>query len=209
MPIWPFTSKKGPAPAPPAPASSGPERFQSAVLTCSLGTIVEVWRTGIVIRGSRTVVPADPAAPIDLDLCGPVDEVSLKARVVRLKPSPRGCEIELAFVDPSTSDQDAIENLARFGRTRSSTRNDAHIREQLALAAKLPDYYAALGLRPTATDADVQAAFRTLARRYHPDVCKDPDAQQRFCTISEAHEVLCDPEKRAEYDRVALLRHIA
>ncbi|MBY0311881.1 MAG: DnaJ domain-containing protein [Phycisphaerales bacterium] len=214
MPIWPFTSKKGQAPAPPETAptgAAGGERYQSAVLTCSLGTIVEVWRTGIIIRANRPIVPTDPAAPIDLDLCGPVDEVSLKARVVRIKPGSRGVEIELAFVDPSSDTQDAVENLARFGRTRARApgETDARVRDQIVQAAKLPDYYAVLGLRVTATDAEIQAAFRLLARRYHPDVCKEPDAQQRFCAISEAHEVLGDPERRAEYDRLSLLRNVA
>lgn len=216
MPIWPFTSKKGQAPAPPESAAAstvggGGERFQSAVLTCSLGTIVEVWRTGIIIRASRPIIPTDPAAPIDLDLCGPVDDVALKARVVRLKPGPRGVEIELAFADPAPDVQDAVENLARFGRTRARApgETDARVRDQIVQAAKLPDYYAVLGLRTTASDADIQAAFRVLARRYHPDVCKEPDAQQRFCAISEAHEVLGDPEKRAEYDRISLLRNAA
>ncbi|HVM29212.1 MAG TPA: J domain-containing protein [Candidatus Limnocylindrales bacterium] len=65
------------------------------------------------------------------------------------------------------------------------------------------DYYAALGVPRSASQADIKKAFRKLARQHHPDVNKgNPEAERRFKEISEAHEVLGDPEKRKLYDQL-------
>jgi curved DNA-binding protein len=63
------------------------------------------------------------------------------------------------------------------------------------------DFYSLLGVSRDASTEDIQRAYRTLARRYHPDVNSDPAAEDRFKEISEAYEVLSDPETRARYDR--------
>jgi len=67
---------------------------------------------------------------------------------------------------------------------------------------KTKDYYDILGLSRGASQKEVQSAFRKLARKHHPDVNQgDKAAERRFKEISEAHEVLADPEKRKAYDR--------
>lgn len=63
------------------------------------------------------------------------------------------------------------------------------------------DFYAALGLSRTASQDEIQRAYRTLARKYHPDMNKDPQAEERFKEVSEAYQVLSDPELRKRYDR--------
>ncbi|MFF5476497.1 DnaJ C-terminal domain-containing protein [Streptomyces sp. NPDC012935] len=63
------------------------------------------------------------------------------------------------------------------------------------------DFYEVLGVARTADPDEIQRAYRTLARRYHPDVNKDPQAEERFKEINEAFSVLSDPEQRARYDR--------
>ncbi len=63
------------------------------------------------------------------------------------------------------------------------------------------DYYKTLGVAKDASQKDIERAYRKLARKYHPDVNKDPDAEDHFKEINEANEVLKDPEKRAKYDR--------
>lgn len=63
------------------------------------------------------------------------------------------------------------------------------------------DYYEVLGLSRDASEADIKSAYRTLARKYHPDVCKDKDAGAKFAEVSEAYDVLSSKEKRAQYDQ--------
>jgi curved DNA-binding protein len=62
------------------------------------------------------------------------------------------------------------------------------------------DYYKIMGVARDASADDIKRAYRKLARKYHPDVSKEKDAEERFKEIGEAYEVLRDPEKRAAYD---------
>ncbi|MFH8596592.1 DnaJ C-terminal domain-containing protein [Streptomyces rimosus] len=63
------------------------------------------------------------------------------------------------------------------------------------------DLYEVLGVPRTASQDEIQQAYRRLARKYHPDVNKDPGEEERFKNLNEAHSVLSDPKTRARYDR--------
>ena len=64
------------------------------------------------------------------------------------------------------------------------------------------DYYKIMGVSKDAAQDEIKRSYRKLARKYHPDVSKEPDAEARFKEVNEAYEVLKDPEKRAAYDQL-------
>ena len=70
------------------------------------------------------------------------------------------------------------------------------------MAVAFRDYYETLGVARDASNEDIRKAYRKLARENHPDVNKDPGAEDRFKEISEAYEVLRDPDKRKRYDQL-------
>jgi curved DNA-binding protein len=67
---------------------------------------------------------------------------------------------------------------------------------------KFKDYYETMGVARDASADDIKRAYRRLARKYHPDVSKEKDAEERFKEVGEAYEVLRDPEKRVAYDQL-------
>lgn len=71
---------------------------------------------------------------------------------------------------------------------------------------KYKDYYAVLGLDRRATEADIKKTYRRLAKKYHPDVSKEANAEEKFKEVAEAYETLKDPAKRAAYDQLGRYR---
>ncbi|MBG2875492.1 curved DNA-binding protein [Proteus alimentorum] len=67
---------------------------------------------------------------------------------------------------------------------------------------ELKDYYAIMGVKPTDDTKTIKTAYRRLAKKYHPDVSKEPNAEERFKEIAQAWEILGDEQRRAEYDEL-------
>jgi curved DNA-binding protein len=69
-------------------------------------------------------------------------------------------------------------------------------------AMRFKDYYDILGVEAGAGEAEIKTAYRRLARKYHPDVSKEPGAEDKFKAVNEAYEALRDPQKRKAYDQL-------
>ena len=67
--------------------------------------------------------------------------------------------------------------------------------------AEKRDYYEVLGLSKGASEDEIKKAYRKMAKKYHPDINKEPGAEEKFKEINEAYEVLSDPQKKATYDQ--------
>lgn len=74
--------------------------------------------------------------------------------------------------------------------------------DQQGRAMDFKDYYAILGVAESADDKAIKTAYRKLARKYHPDVSREPGGEEKFKEVAEAYEVLGDAKKRAEYDEL-------
>jgi curved DNA-binding protein len=85
---------------------------------------------------------------------------------------------------------------------RDGRRHHNSCGQRETVAVQYQDYYATLGVARDATADEIKKAFRKLARKYHPDVSKEADAEQRMKAVNEAYSVLSDAEKRAAYDRL-------
>jgi DnaJ-domain-containing protein 1 len=145
---------------------------------------------------------------MDVELNAPTDCMGVRTRVVRVRPTGGGrYEIAMEFVGMSEEDRTAVQNLARHGKRRASgVFISEEKREKLIEALRMPDYYKLLGVSPEASVEEIHKAYRVLARKYHPDVCHEEGAQQRFCAINDAHDTLGEPEKRAAYDAMYVMR---
>src|SRR4051812_30341687 len=67
---------------------------------------------------------------------------------------------------------------------------------------KYKDYYQTLGVKRDASPDEIKKAYRKLAQKHHPDVSKEPGAEEKFKEVAEAYQALKDPEKRAAYDQL-------
>ncbi|VDN24595.1 unnamed protein product [Dibothriocephalus latus] len=79
----------------------------------------------------------------------------------------------------------------------------------VVFAGKAPDYYEVLGLRRGCSTQEIKSAYRNLAKLYHPDKNKSPEASEKFRQIAEAYEVLSDEKRRRVYDSMGHEQYVA
>ncbi|GAB4107959.1 MAG: hypothetical protein Kow00105_12840 [Phycisphaeraceae bacterium] len=178
-------------------------------MACHLGEVVDISKTGVRIRckGKPPFAPGS-ITPLQFAFTGGMLRVTAQERWRKRVGLCGGYEIGLMFVKNSPNVIAAIESLVKFGficpdavdddapKTRTYQKN----KPKLSVAVELPDYYKILQIAEDADENAIHAAYRKLARQYHPDTNKSPDAQDRFIHICNAYKVLSDPEQRRTYD---------
>ena len=176
---------------------------------CELGEGVDVSRRGMQVRsGRKPKVPVGHIAELRLRSGNRV--LSVRGRIAWIRKRRGEYRIGVAFVRPSESLQSVLESLGKLGfipsaeqvarDTQGGAGRTSRPRGWRRFAGV--NHYEVLKVSPQATNAEVRAAYRRLARTYHPDLNPEPTAESIFTKINMAYQVLKDPQQRARYDRL-------
>ncbi len=183
----------------------------------SLGDVMDLSRVGARV-GGRGRPPLRVGETVTLGLHAPEGMLRVPGRVVWIRrPRFRQWEMGLEFVDVDRRKQVAVERLAKYGCLTvpgddsrdaggtGSTRGETVHRftppgARVTASFREPDHYRMLQVQPDADDETIRLAFRTLAKRMHPDRNPSPDARRCFEALKQAYDALRDPRRRAAYD---------
>ncbi|KAI4347285.1 hypothetical protein L6164_008107 [Bauhinia variegata] len=126
-------------------------------------------------------------------------------RVPTYRARPNSFEISISPLTVrsyglSASDSNFLYKIGHFQNRSFGFARRKHSRSAIVRAART-DYYSILNVSKNASLQEIKSAYRTLARKYHPDMNKSPGSEEKFKEISAAYEVLSDDEKRSLYDR--------
>jgi hypothetical protein len=192
-------------------------------VNCELGALQDLSATGLRVF-TRGKPPCKVGQIIPIRLRCTQGAVDLHGKIVRVRrASLRTYDIGIEFVNLSTKLRAALASLAEFGFIGVKTKADegestANGRPRLTskaakstangdptkvvmASAGLPNYYAVLGLNTDASVSEIQAAYRALVRKYHPDVAPGEENLERFLDIKRAYEILRDPGRRKIFDQ--------
>jgi DnaJ-domain-containing protein 1 len=196
------------------------ERIHAHGVSCHLGQVIDISGGGMRVRteGTPGVVKGEQC---NFGVRSSRHQVSVRGQVVWSKRTGwKNYEIGVRWLNASPVHVELLLQLARYGfvtieETKgdpvpppsgstpsgaSSARAGAASGGQPPSAPSVEDLYAVLAVPRTAKHDEIQGAFRALARQLHPDVNKDPIAQERFTQVNKAYSVLRDPESRRRYD---------
>jgi hypothetical protein len=167
-------------------------------MSCLLGDVKDLSSTGMRVA-ARQAPPIPPGVLFEFELNGPSESLTLVGRIVRVEKCKAGAfEIGVEFQRLTPELVAAVDSLARHGviKGRKPTGRPAGVTVRM----EVPNLYAMLGVEPSASDDQIQRAFREMARKYHPDLNKSAEAQTRFVELHKAYDLLKDADKRRAYD---------
>jgi hypothetical protein len=201
------------------------------VLKSTLGDVVNLSGGGVCVR-CKGKPKVGAGQILQLTLQSAEQRIRVTARVVRV--SRRGFwayEVGLSFVDPKPGLASVLQNFAQFGFVtlsdvaaagkaqeqptpeaadpKAEAPNEADRKHILRAVMEMPNPYEQLQITPDATEEQVKAAYRRIARTCHPDVSRDPESAARFIACTQAYELLADPAKRRLYDEAVAKRPAA
>lgn len=169
------------------------KRYDTRMTDCALGSIVD-----LSTEGARIVCNSEPAVKrghvFEISLtCGEV-KIFVLTRVAWTSQVDKSVwNIGLHFFDADAQTRSDIERLLDSA---------AAGRELLPTTVEVEDLYATLGIAPSATAEEIRAAYRRLARQYHPDYAPDEESSRKFARISKCYMVLRDESLRRRYDEL-------
>jgi hypothetical protein len=184
-------------------------RYPTENLSCPLGDVVDLSASGMRIRCDARPAVRRGATDSFAIRTGSQKLVVL-GRVVWVRRKSlleKKYEVGVSFTDPRPGVRKVLSDLAQYGfvgagggSCGSPAGTGGGDRRKVSAEVQVEDLYSVLGLTPTATEDQIKAAYRALARELHPDVCKDPAGQERFVLVTKAYNVLRDPKERQRYD---------
>ncbi|KAJ6990942.1 chaperone protein dnaJ A6, chloroplastic [Populus alba] len=118
----------------------------------------------------------------------------------RMSTARYGINNKMSYLAAPSSSLFSRDSFPVLSYTGTSQTSNGHRGARFVVRAD-SDFYSVLGVSKNASKSEIKSAYRKLARSYHPDVNKEPDAEQKFKEISNAYEVLSDDEKRSLYDK--------
>ncbi|MEO1236123.1 MAG: DnaJ domain-containing protein [Planctomycetota bacterium] len=182
-------------------------RHETDAVSCAIGDILDLSGTGMRV-GMKGRCPLRVGQVVPVRLKTPHGTMHLAARVVWRRRSGLlgGAQVGFHFDGITPNQTIALATIARFGfiapdgvkgaelsTAQTGPGSPAEVEATLVLA----EYYERLGLPNDATPADVKAAYRQLARKYHPDVAPGEDNQRKFVELREAYDLLMDHHRHA------------
>lgn len=192
-----------------APLARSAERFPAAGLRCPLGEVADLSMTGLRARcRGRPALQRGDAMTLMIESDSQRIRVSGKAVWVR-RVGLRTFEVGVQFFDVRPGIASALAQLARYGFIPAGGIGPggaepapaaASAARPVTAAVEIEDLYAVFGVARDASDEVIRDTYHALARRFHPDVCEEPGAQERFTLISKAYSVLRDADRRSRYD---------
>jgi len=177
-------------------------RYQTFGVRCNHGEVCDLSATGMRFRvHGRPGFTKGDVQRFVVESGG--QKLHLTGQIVWVKRKglfSRDHEAGVHFVNLKPAHQRAIEEFAVNGFVNTDAPQPAASRASVSV--EIPDLYAIMGIARDASQEEIVATYRRLAKELHPDVTDEPDAEEQFAVVGKAYRVLHDPDSRARYDRM-------
>lgn len=180
-------------------------------IVSDLGEVLDMSKAGMRLKSGNSKLSNGDV--LGVTIRNHEHKLAITARVAWVKKTGwKSREIGLQFLDVSPAVAIVLGELAKYGfvdpdrvakeKAAAGSSKPRSGASAIRASVEIENLYAALGVPQTATQQDIQAAYRKLARELHPDVCREAGASEKFSFVSKAYSVLRDTEKRARYDEM-------
>lgn len=177
-------------------------RYQTYGVSCNFGEVCDLSASGMRFRmQGRPAFSKGDLQRFVVESGG--QKLQLTGQIVWVRRKGllgREHQVGVHFVNLKPAHQRAIEEFAVNGFV--NTDSPKAPKPRASVSVEIPDLYAIMGVARDASQDEIVATYRRLAKELHPDVTDEPDAEEQFSVVSKAYRVLHDPDSRARYDRM-------